>query len=141
MSRTLELDVHQPKLLVNLGSTYMRQGRLKLALEAFKLAAEEDPQDAAPWEQLGACYYRQEEYAKATEAYVNAITRNETGAKAHRGLGVVYMTQYVLGNRQDASLRDKGLAAWHVSLEIEPTQADLEELVRKYTPAYTGPTL
>lgn len=137
---SLEIDTHQPKLLLNLGSTYMRQNRLKRAIRAFELAKEEDPDDPAPWEQIGSCLYRTGNYPGAMEAYQKAISMGGGSAAAHRGVGVVYMTRYVL-DHDKTELRDKALAAWHTSLEIEPNQNDLQTLVQKYAPQYTGPML
>ena len=137
---SLEIDTHQPKLLLNLGTTYMRQNRLKAAIRAFELASREAPDDPAPWEQIGSCHYRLGEYDKALDAYQNAIVRVETSPVAHRGMGVVYMTQFVL-DKSKTEFRDKALAAWHISLEVQPDQEDLHALVRKYAPTYTGPRL
>ena len=137
---SLEIDTHQPKLLLNLGSTYMRQNRVNRAIRVFKMAAKEAPEDPAPWEQLGSCYYRMNRHAEALEAYNKALSLGGRSATAHRGIGVVYMTQYVL-NQEKVELRDKAVAAWHTSLELAPDQHDLAELVRKYTPKYTGPQL
>jgi len=138
---SLEIDTNQPKVLLNLGAIYIRQNRLRLAISTTKLAAERAPDDPAPWEQIGKCYYYLGEYAPAVKAYQKAVSLGKASAAAHRGIGVVYMTQFVLNGRNDPALRDKGLAAWHTSLELQPDQKDLQELVRKYSPAYNGPKL
>ena len=137
---SLEIDVHQPKLLMNLGSTYMRQDRLKLASQSFELATREDPDSADAWEQLGTCRYHRKGYDDALAAYQKAIELDASHAAAHRGVGVVYMTKYIL-DPKDTALRDKALAAWHASLELEPDQDDIVKLVRKYSPKVTGPDL
>lgn len=137
---SLELDVHQPKLLMNLGTTYVRQGRLKPAIMAFKMATTEDPNCPDAWEQLGTCHYHVKDYAQALTAYNHAVQLDPSNAAAHRGLGVVYMTQYIL-DREKADLRDKALEAWHASLELNPSQKDIVELVRKYTIKPAEPSL
>lgn len=137
---SLELNVHQPKLLLNLGSTYMRQRRLKSALEAFELALREEPDSADAHEQIGTCRYHMKQYAEALGAYEKAVSLNRNSAGAYRGIGVVRMTQYLLAPGQSA-LRDEALKAWHMSLELEPDQADIVRLVRKYTPKPVGSEL
>jgi len=137
---SLEFDTNQPKLLVNLGSTYMRQNRLQAAIRTFKLALELAPEDPVPWEQIGSCHYRLRDYDKAQDAYLRAVQLDRSSSTAYRGLGVVYMTGFIL-NQQETELRDKALAAWHNSLEIEPDQEDLVKFIRKYSPKYTGPEL
>jgi len=137
---SLELDVHQPRLLMNLGATYMGQGRLNLAMRSFELATREAPDDADAWEQLGSCHYHRKDYDAAMAAYEKAVALDKTHAAAHRGIGVVYMTRFIL-DRGNVALRDKALAAWHASLELDPDQEEVLRLVRKYAPTVTGPDL
>jgi len=137
---SLEIDTNQPKILLNLGSTYMRQGLCKAALSPFHMAARQNPEDPAPFRQIGQCYYRLKQYDKAVKAYQQALSLNPRDASALRGLGTVHITQYIL-SRDKGDLRDLGLAAWRRSLEIEPEQKDLIELVTKYTPRDTNPEL
>ncbi|MHC4982888.1 MAG: tetratricopeptide repeat protein [Planctomycetota bacterium] len=150
---SLELNVHQPELLLNLASTYFRQGRMKAALGTYKLAAKEAPTNSAAWRHIGLCHYHlymelpandpqaaQQHMKESLEAYEKATQLDPRNAHAHRELGVVYMSQYVV-DRSKTALRDKGLAAWHASLEIRPDQEDLRGLVEKYSPKIAKPQL
>ncbi len=138
--QSLELDTDQPQLLVNLGSTYLRQGRVRPALVSFRQAADRSPEWAAPWEQMGICHYHLEDLDAAEEAYRTALGLDPDSAVAHRGLGVVYMNRFI-HDRTRGELRDKALAAWNASLEIDPHQDDLVRLVRKYSPKQEAPQL
>jgi len=137
---SLELDVHQVQLWLNLGSTYIRQGRTKSALNAFEIASKEDPQSSAAWEQIGLCHFMLHDYDKSMSAYEKSVELNPRSDTAYRGLGVVCMTKYVIDGRNEP-LRDRGLDAWHCSLEIKPDQQDLVRLVQKYSPKTTQPEL
>ena len=137
---SLELDAHQPKLLLNLGSTYVRQNRLKDALMVLEMATREAPDDSTPWEQIGSVRYTLKEYDKSTEAYLKAMQVNPNSAFAYRGIGVVYMSQFITDQTQ-MTLRDKALEAWNRSLELDSNQQDLIRLVQKYTPPSTVPSL
>jgi Flp pilus assembly protein TadD len=128
---SLERDTHQPGLLLNLGATYLRQKRLKQAKRIFALATTEAPGQPGPWEQMGACHYHLGEYPEAVQAFRKALSLDHASAMAHRGLGVVYMTQYVR-NDERTELRDKALASWRASLQCRPDQPDLVRLLRKY---------
>jgi tetratricopeptide (TPR) repeat protein len=138
--RSIELDPHQPVLLMNLGSIYVREGRLKLALRYFEQARDQAPRNAAAYEHLGGCYYHLREYDTAERAYRKAVSLDPRSHVAHRGLGVVLISRYVTGGRQK-ELRDRALAAWTRSLEINPEQPKLTALVEKYTPRSVPPQL
>lgn len=137
---SLELEINQPKLLLNLGSTYMRQDRYKTAIATFKIAAKQDPNLAAAYEQMGACFFHLRYFEKALEVYEKATAVDGSSATAYRGMGAAMMGQYVLDHNK-VDLRDKALAAWHRSLELEPNQKDLIELLEKYRPRQDKPKL
>jgi len=138
--QSLELDVHQPKLLMNLGSTYLRLGRMKEALHASELAAKEDPNSPYPWVQVGACHFRMKDLSQALTTYQKAADIDGNCAGAFRGMGVVFMTRFVMDPKK-LDCRDKGLSAWNRSLELDSKQPDLVRLVRKYTPKTAPPRL
>jgi Flp pilus assembly protein TadD len=136
---SLERDMHQSVILVNLGCTYVRQGRLKLAIKIFEMASKEAPDDSLPWVQMGSCHYHLKDYDQSLECYRKAADLNAKNPDAHRGLGIVYMSQYLL-DQTKTQLRDKALQEWNASLELLPAQKDLMALVQKYTPKPTGPS-
>lgn len=136
----LELDRHQPEVILSLGATYLRQERVKAALKAFQLAAKEDADAAAPHEQIGLCYVRLREFSEALKAYRTAVELNPESSTAYRGLGVVQMSRWLTHQEQDA-LRQEALEAWNRSLELKPDQPRLVKLVDKYTPKHTAPEL
>ena len=80
------------------------------------------------------------QFDRALEAYEKAIGLDGNIASAHRGVGIVYMTRYVMDGG-DPALRDKALEAWNASLEIKPDQENLKRLVEKYTPKLEAPPL
>jgi len=133
--QSLERDVHQPRLHLNLGSAYVRQGWLKDAVGAFRAASREDPKSVQPYLQLGVVYYRMKDIDNAIEAYLAASRIDPKCGEAYRGLGVVYMGKF-LDDQTKTDLREKALAAWKRSLELNPKQDDLVTLVNKYTPKY-----
>jgi len=135
---SLEMDLNQPNLLLNLGSTYMRQGRPKAALKTFEQAVVLAPNDSDCWERMAACLYHLQEFDKALAAYEKAVGLNPQSALARRGIGIVCMSRFVMDPAQSA-LRDRALAEWHRSLEIDPDQQDLIKLVQKYSPPSPSP--
>lgn len=137
---SLELDVHQPKLLLALGRVYIKLNRLRDAQKIFELATKDAPASAEAWEQVGLVSYYERKYDDAAAAYKKSAEIDATRASAFRGMGVVYMTQFV-ESPQRTELRDQGLDAWNRSLELDSNQPELAQLVKKYTPALTKPAL
>jgi len=137
---SLELDTRQPKLLLNMGSTYMQLRRLNDALNAFQMAAREDPSCAEAYVQIGACQYHLKNWEESAAAYQRAVKIDPNCAQGFRGLGVVYMTRYIM-EKAGEEMRNKALDAWHRSLELDSNQPDLLRLVKKYRPEITGPPL
>lgn len=138
--KSLELDTRQPRVVMNLGTTYVKLGQYKSALHAYQMVADMDPKSAVPLERLAYCHYYLEEYDKSVEVYQAALAINPRFADARRGLGVVYMTQYVRDTTRK-ELSDKALGEWNASLEINPNQPELAKLVQKYTPKSQVPGL
>ncbi len=134
---SLELDVHQPKLLLNLASTYAKLGRVKDAHNACRLSLKEDDQCAAGWEQFGSYCYYLEQYDESLAAFTKAAELDPKNAAALRGTGVVYMTQY-LKDQTKLELCEQGLQAWQESLRIDPDQPRLMHLMQRYTPRITA---
>ena len=137
---SLELDVRQPKLLLALGRVYIKLNRLRDAQKVFELATKDAPESAEAWEQVGLASYYEKKYDQAEAGYKKSAEIDATRASAFRGLGVVYMTQFV-ESPQRTELRDQGLDAWNRSLELDSNQPELAQLVKKYTPALTKPAL
>jgi tetratricopeptide (TPR) repeat protein len=134
--QSLERDGHQPEVLMNLAAVYVRQGKFAAALRDYQTAQSMLEEPAPALERLGYCYYHMGLYERAEDYYNQALEHQPRNAEAHCGLGIVYMTYFVLDrSRQDC--RDKGLAEWKLSLEINPEQPTLAGLVDKYTPQAT----
>ena len=138
--QSLERNDAQPDVMMNLAAVYVRQAKFATAIRDYKLAANMSPDSAAPLERLGYCHYFKREYTVAIEYYQAALAKDFHSAEARRGLGVVYMTQHLL-DKGNTDLRDKALAQWHASLEINPDQPNLAKLVEKYSPKYAAPPL
>ena len=66
-------------------------------------------------------------------AYDRAVRLDAHSAPSQRGFGVACMTLYVKDNTR-REFRDKGLAAWGRSPELDPNQPRLRQLLAKYSP-------
>ena len=128
---SLERDNHQPPVLVNMANTYMNQGRLKIARATLEQAVHMDPSFAPSQEALGYCLFRLKDYDEATVAYIDALSLDSHLAKAHVGLGSIDMINY-LSDKSRGALRDSAVEHWHRSLELNPDQPLVRDLLDKY---------
>lgn len=137
---SLECNEAQPIVLVNLATVYLQQERWSTARRALTTAVELAPDLSSAHERLGYCLWREQDYPAAEASYRQAIACDEKNAAAYAGLGVVLMTQY-LDAPARVELRDRAVEAWHTSLEYNPHQDKLRELVEKYRPKEQEPVL
>ncbi len=129
----------QPIVLVNMATVYLKQERWEIAHRTLSMAIDMDPNCSPAYERLGYCLWREQAYEMAAERYRKAIELDRKNAAAHAGLGVVLMTMY-LDQPDKVELRNEAVEAWHSSLELNPEQPKLRELVDKYR-AKTEPPL
>lgn len=134
----LELNEHQPLVLVNLARTYLHQDRLRMARGALEEAIELKPELAGAHEALGYCLFRLREFEAAEEAYQRALRYDWRLPQAYAGLGSISMLRFV-DNKDAIEDRDKALEYWHRSLELNPDQPRLRQLIATYQPERESP--
>jgi tetratricopeptide (TPR) repeat protein len=132
--RSIEADPKQPDILMNLGGVYMQQNQMQSALSTFRQAHRLDPTNSDACLQMGVCYFRLKKLDAAVRSFQDSIRLDPYSASAYRGFGVICMYQYVVDNNR-IDLREKALRAWRYSLKLEPSQTDLEDLLRRYEQA------
>ncbi len=99
---TFTKSSRQPKLAEELcrqGYSFSINGDDQKALELFKEAIEQDPENAMAWNGLGSCQVGLNRPAAAIESYKQAIKINPNDADMHYALGNYYAK---LGRNQEA---------------------------------------
>ena len=130
-NESLERDPDQAMVLVNLATTLLKQDRFANARKALARAIEAAPDLAIAYERLGYCHFRMRDYERALTNYDWAATLDSEMPGAHSGLGVVRMAMH-LESPNDLDLRRRAIGHWHRSLEIEPDQPRIRNLLAKY---------
>ena len=101
------------------GFEFSVQGEFTQALEYFKEAATENPEQAAAWYGLGSCYIGLEQPEQAIDAFKQAIRSSENKAQAYFHLGHYYFT---------LERHEEAIAAFEQAVDIDPD----------FGPAYFG---
>ena len=97
-----------------------------------------DPDLALAHESLGYCWFRLRDFTAAERSYRDALAGDQRLPRTHAGLGSIYMLQY-LEDDSLVGLRDRALEHWHRSLELNPDQSRVRNLIARYTPKRNDP--
>lgn len=119
------------ELLLNLAESLAALGRFTEMANALEEAAKVDP-SAAVFERLGFARFRLKDYAAAKDNFQRAIEFDGDYFPALNGIGVCLLNDWIGGNRQDQSAKDRGLSHLRRSLQIEPEQPQIREIVTRY---------
>ncbi len=129
--RSLECNVQQPLVLVNLATVYINQDRYDAGRRTLDAAIRIDPNVSVAHERLGYCHWREGDMDTAAKEYATALQLDRRNSAAYAGYGVVRMSQY-LDQPAKGSLQREAMEAWHRSLEINPDQPKIRELIDRY---------
>ena len=84
------------------------------------------------------CLFRQRKSDESIESYERALKLDSKLPDAHAGLGAVHMVRFLL-DREQTDDRDEAMRHWHRSLELNPDQPRIRELIAKYQPVDKSP--
>ena len=129
--RSLECNVNQPLVLVNLATVYINQERFLAGRKTLDAAIRMDPNVSVAHERMGYCLWREGDLDEAAREYAKAIQLDRNNSAAYSGYGVVRMSQFMDTPAQTAWKRE-ALEAWHRSLEIDPDQPKIQDLITRY---------
>lgn len=129
--RSLELTPDQVEVMLRLGMTYLRQRRYQPAQFILERAANTAPDRPEPSLSLGYCMLCQQDLNAALNYYSHAYQLAPQSPEALNGVGVTKMMIF-LDNQQDPQLAVDALEFWHRSLEINPNQPKIRNLVARY---------
>lgn len=86
----------------------------------------------AAYERMGKAMFKLRRYDQAMQAFGNAIAMDASYYPAHNGLGVCQLNQWLWSKGQNAPALDEAIKSLRRSLQIEPKQPRIVELVRRY---------
>ncbi|GAB4386976.1 MAG: hypothetical protein Kow0022_17640 [Phycisphaerales bacterium] len=126
-----ELTELGPDILLNLADAlgYLeRYGEMASTLDQLLRIS---PSPAA-YERMGKAMFKLRRYDQAMQAFTNAVDMDPGYYPAHNGIGVCLLNRYLWSEQKDVAARDRAMAALRRSLQIEPKQPRIVELVRRY---------
>lgn len=127
-----ELMELTPGLLIGLADSLSRVGRHQEALATLDQSLRLDSSPAVN-ERIGAARFRMRDYEGAERAFRDALDIDANHFPALNGLAVCLLNRYIWSEELDRTSRDEALETLRRSLQIEPNQPRILELVRQFS--------
>lgn len=129
--RALEAEGNKTDIMISLAVSYFRVGKNDSAKEVLDNIIAIDPQNNPAYRYLGYYHIRMNDFEGALENYLMAVQFDDKDWNSHKGLGVSYMLRAI--NTDDDQARQMAIDHWKKSLELNPRQDRLRELLNKYS--------
>lgn len=126
-----ELGDLEPEIMLNMSDSLIRVGRYQRAANTLSVLAKTRASGMV-YERLGYVYFKLGDFEKSLSHYREALNFDPKDTQALNGVGVILMTQYLQTRRADISLRDQAIAAWRKSVQLQPDQQRIIDLIARY---------
>jgi tetratricopeptide (TPR) repeat protein len=126
-----ELTKLTPPLLLNLADSLGRLERYDEMLNTLEqITALED--NATAWERKGSALFRLKRYDDALAAFRRSTEVDPNHYPGHNGVAVCLLNTYLWSNESDMAAKDEAVRALRRSLQIEPQQPRIADLLSRY---------
>lgn len=126
-----ELMELSPELLLNLADSLGRLRRFAEMQNVLEQLIRAAPSPAA-YERLATALFRQERYDDALAMFRTALELDPDYYPALNGVGVCLLNRYLLSDRTDMEAREQAVRALRRSLQIQPRQPAVVDLLARY---------
>ena len=127
----LELGDTTPEVLLRVIGAYMKSKRWQEAANAAETLVKIAP-SATSYERLGRAYFRLRKYELSMDAYQQAVDLDPTSWPSLNGLGVNALNAWLNSGRSDTEMALKARESFQASLQINPDQPKLVEILTSY---------
>ncbi len=119
------------QLLLNLANSLGKENRHEQAVNVLNQLIQTEPSPAA-YERLGASLFKLRRYDASMAAFRTALEIDPNHYPALNGLGVCLLNQYEFTGRNDDTARREAVRALRRSLQLQPSQQAILNLVTRY---------
>jgi tetratricopeptide (TPR) repeat protein len=130
INKALETAPHSPQVLAARGDLLYSSRSFSSAAQTYRDQSRSNPDDPAPWNNLGNCFFKQHNYASAEECYRRSLTISPGFAMGYRNLAVCLLKL----NRPDESTAyfEKYLEAIPDDVDAHATLGDIYYNAKDY---------
>jgi tetratricopeptide (TPR) repeat protein len=119
------------ELLLNLADSYGKIERYQEMLATLEQLVARSP-SAIGYERLGFAKFRVKSYDEALRAFQQALALDSNHYPALNGVGVCMLNRYLWSERSDRGALDEAMRVLKRSLQLQPDQPRIVELVTRY---------
>ncbi|MEM7682137.1 MAG: tetratricopeptide repeat protein [Planctomycetota bacterium] len=126
-------EIREP-ILLGLANSHIQLGnyaRALITLETLERRVE-GALSSTSYERMGVAQFRLRRYEDALSSFQSALDQNPRDVSALNGVGATYMTLYLEGEREDRYQRSRAIASWKRSVQINPSQPLIVDLIARY---------
>ncbi|MEM6749404.1 MAG: tetratricopeptide repeat protein [Planctomycetota bacterium] len=126
-------EIREP-ILLGLANAHIQLGnyaRALITLETLERRVD-GPLTATSYERMGVAQFRLRRYEDALASFQAALEQDGRDVAALNGVGATYMTLFLEGEREDRYQRTRALASWKRSVQINPQQPLIVDLIARY---------
>ena len=127
-----ELGDLAPEISLNLADAFLRTGNYARAKNTLEALLRDNPGSVIAIERLGYTHFKMGEFQRSLLLYEQALAIDPNDTASLNGVGVNYMTLYLRGKREDLSLREKAIETWQRSVQVNPRQQRIVDLIARY---------
>ncbi len=127
-----ELGELADPVLLGLADAHIRLGNFPRAINTLNSLIIGNP-SATAHERLGFALFKIRRYEDALEQFEQALQHDTEDLASLNGAGACYITLYLEGGRENAGQRDRAIECWRRSVQLQPEQTRIVDLLSRYT--------
>lgn len=115
-----------------LADAHLKLGNYQRAINVLHALIAREP-SAIAYERLGYAQFRRRMFTDSHWSYSKALELDPNDTSSLNGLGATLMTLYIQSGSRKKDMRDEALKAWRRSVQINPRQGKIIDLISRYS--------
>ena len=129
--QALEQVELSPPILLNLANALGKIQRYDEMINTLNQVIKIQP-SAAAYERMGYAEFKLYKYDEALKCFRTSVEIDPNYAPGHTGIGICLLNEYVFGKQTNDALRVEALSHLRTSVQLDPRQPYVIELINKY---------
>ncbi|MCC6680924.1 MAG: tetratricopeptide repeat protein [Phycisphaeraceae bacterium] len=129
-----ELGELAEPVMLGLADAHLKLGNYQRAINVLQVYMKKSTTpNALAYERMGYALFKLRRFDEALAQYQAALVIDENSVASLNGAGACLMTQYIQGGRDDQAVRDEAVKLWRKSVDLNPDQSKILDLLARYS--------